>query len=145
MASDSKRSIEWPENWGFTQVTLHFEGDDLSDEAKPFAGNIVVQLRLDIEPGASAEATRDIDMSNLRRTLPNVEVLGSGELDLGGRIGQYMEWTSVVDDDLGPLQQLAVYIPVGSRLYAVTGTHKEAKFGAVRHDILDVASSLFRA
>ncbi len=131
-------------SWGLTQLALHYEGEDLSAEARPFAAVLLVQLRMDVPPGAAADVVQKADLAVLKAAAPGLRLITAGPLAVGGAQHQHLEWT-VDDKHHGSLQTLVVYVTRGSRLYTVTGTHRAASFSKIRADILSYAAQLVEA
>lgn len=132
------------EQWGLTQMLLHLEDDSVADEAVPFAGTMMVQLRLDVPPGADVERTRVADLESLKSVVPSLEVVVAGESEWQGMRFEQLEWLTP-DAHYELLRTLAVYVRVGDRLYTITGTHRDRRFEAIRTDLLRCAHGLARA
>lgn len=140
MTVRSRAPFVIPAAWGVTQLVLHFEGEDLSREADPFAGTIVVQLRMDVGAGDTPAAVAEQDLIVLREALPKFQLAGRGDT-LPGLTAPWIDFTHD-DEDGRALEQLVIYQRKGRHLYTVTGTHLAARFAKVRADVVAFAATL---
>lgn len=126
-----------PGGWGLAQMVLHYEGEELVGDPDPFAGSVVVQLRLDAEPDEALERLSARDLVDLRSVFGSLEPLatsaGAPALEFG-----------FADEDGRALQQLVLYGRRGDHAYTVTGTHvRGPRFEAVRQAATHLARALF--
>lgn len=140
MTAKSRAPLAVPASWGLTQLVLHFEGEDLSREADPFAGTIVVQLRMDVTASDTPAAIAEQDLIVLREALPKFALAGRGDTQ-PGLAAPWLDFTHD-DEDGRALEQLVIYLRRGRHLYTVTGTHLSARFAKVRPDVVAFAASL---
>jgi hypothetical protein len=135
--------IAAPKNWALSTLLLHFEGEDLKKEDRPFASTAMVQLRLDMASGVSDEEIAARDLAQFKGTLPGFEFVNGGHLKLGSRSARFLEFS--YDESLGRrLQQLVLYLSgPGGRWYMVSGTHVSGtRFDRVRPDIVALGQSI---
>lgn len=128
-----------PEGWGLTQLVLHYEGEGLAGDPDPFAGSVVVQLRLDAEPGADLAQLSARDLQALRGAFgtlhPRAATAGVPALEFDFR-----------DEGGRRLRQLVLYGRRREHVYTVTGTHVEGeRFEAVREAATTLARALLSA
>jgi hypothetical protein len=143
MTKEAGATLTIPPRWKPTQFTVHFEGDDLAGDQVPFAGTMVAQLRTDVRPGSVAAAIKDADISSVRRSLPGMRVVDSGNVDLEGAKVEFVEWT-YPDVALGGVRQAVFYLDLDGDLYTLTATHRIDRFDAVRPDVIAVVRSLLQ-
>jgi hypothetical protein len=129
-----------PNRWAVNQLTLHYEGLDLTKEEEPFTPIIMVQLRMDVRPGTPMSDVLARDLAVLK-AMNVVEMLESDELEIEGRKVQYLEWVQN-SADLQTLRQLVFYFEHGARTYAITATAKPDDFEEIRGDVQNLAASL---
>lgn len=142
--STKASALPLPEGWGVTQLVLHYEKEDLTREVDPFAGNAVVQLRMDVEPGTAPARVVGQDRGVLAAGLAHFKVIAEGELAVGGAPMSHLEHT-FEDEEGRALQQLTLYLRRGGHLYTVSGTHRAGpRFAAIRGAVLELAAALAR-
>ncbi len=132
--------VEVPPGWAPNLLTFYFEGEDLSGEDRPFAANVILQLRTDVGTEDDPRDVARLDLATLERSLPSVEVRASGELEINGVTHHHHEL--VLDDGDRPLRQLCVYAHRGGQMYTFTATHLEERFEGTRPQVLQMASTL---
>jgi hypothetical protein len=134
--SGASKSLNIPGNWRISHFTAYFEGEDLSDDPAPFAANVVVQMRLDVEPGADLDAVVDADLENVRSSSDFFEIVKRTVKKKTAEV----EWICRA----GPqtLRQVAVYQTLGGSMYTLIGSHKEDRFESVRKDMATLTSRL---
>lgn len=130
------QAIEIPPRWALHQLTMFFE-EDLSGEAKPFAGNVVMTLRFDAEPGTPLAKVREKDTLMLRKSETPIHELSKGAMELAdGTTVEHLEWASN-DPRLGILRHLAIYLAKGTQVYTATGTHLGDRFDGIKPQFLE--------
>jgi hypothetical protein len=129
------QALEIPQQWALHQLTMYFE-EDLRGEAKPFAGNVVLVLRFDADPGTSLEKMREKDLVMLRKMGTPIEVIAHGKMELAGATIEHLEWASD-DPRLGILRHLALYLSKGPHVYTATGTHIGDRFDVIRPQFME--------
>jgi hypothetical protein len=132
------RALQIPPRWALHQLTMFFE-EDLRGEAKPFAGNVVLMLRFDADPGVALSKMREKDLQLIRKSGP-MELISSGAMDLGGTSIDHLEWASE-DPRLGVLHHLALYLSKDGHVYTATGTHLGDRFAGIREQFVEFAKS----
>jgi hypothetical protein len=137
----SPTTLTIPAKWGLTSFTIHYEGEDLSNDENPFAANVSVQLRTDVKPGFSTTDVVAADLQTLRATVRDLELAGKGELQVRKNKLQHLELT-FRDATLGTMRQLFIYVDRGDRIYTVVGMHVDARFDQIRSDVIGAAASL---
>lgn len=143
--STKPRALTLPAGWGVTQLVLHFEREDLTQEADPFAATAVVHLRMDADPGLTPAQLAAQDRVVLQGGLPNFKLIAEGELTVPtGERAPLLELT-FDDEDGRALQQLVVYLRRERHLYTVSATHRAGpRFEAIRGSVAELAASLVR-
>jgi hypothetical protein len=139
MANQSNATLSLPNAWGLTTLMLHYEGD-AGEENDPFTGTVMVQLRMDVRPGASPTDIRTQDM-NAVRGMVAPEFIEADEVDVSGTQVSFLEWVYATPD-ARRLRQLVLYLPKDARLYTLTATHKADSFERIRNDVLSLATTL---
>jgi hypothetical protein len=138
----SPLNVRAPANWGLASLSLFYEGEDLSQEAHPFAASVVMQLRMEVPKGAPPAVVRDRDLSTAQAQIVGLHLIGKGRLEIpGGGQNEYLEWI-FPDPAVDTVHQIVLYVSDGSRLYTFTATHREDRFDSVRSDLLRLASEL---
>jgi hypothetical protein len=130
-------ALDLPEGWTLGNMMFHLN-EDLTRDTAPFAGNVVVQPRFDIDAGDDLGLVSERDLRSLEVSLPNLELVGRGEVAVGGLSLEHLE-IRFEDMPGRQLQQLVVYVP-GDRPLAVIGTHVAGRFDAVRAQIVAIAA-----
>jgi len=131
-----------PKEWALSTLMLHFEGEDFTDDERPFAAAAMVQARLDIPSGTAPGDVQAKDLSTVRRELAGFALVDQGNVKLADKDARFLEF-SYAESSGRRLQQLTYYIGSKERLFTVTGTHVEgARFGAVRPAIVALATSV---
>ena len=118
---------------------MFFE-EDLSGEAKPFAGNAVLMIRFDLNPGTPLDKVREKDLQVLRKQGTPFELIGNGKTELGGMTFEHVEWASE-DERLGVLRHLALYISKEQHVYTATATHLADRFDGIRAQFIEFVRS----
>ena len=136
--------VQIPNKWAFSSTLLHFEGEDLSQDPRPFAANVVVQSRIDVPDGTAAELVATADLSLLKTNLPGFQLVSDQDAKAGQKSVTAIEYT-FRDSSERVLQQLILYCQSGKRLYTVTATHVAgSRFGVAKEAVLRMASDLIR-
>jgi hypothetical protein len=137
---DAGAHLPIPDGWGLTQTVLHYEGEDLSADPDPFAGSVVVQLRMDAEPDEDLKKLSENDVASLKGALAGFQSRKATE---GGKSLHTSSEFSFTDEDGRALQQLILYGRRGGHVYTVTGTHVQgARFETVRTAASELATAL---
>jgi hypothetical protein len=141
MAKDS-RKLTLPARWTITSLAIHYEGEDLSKDERPFAANILVQLRTDVDRDAGAQDAAASDWDAITANLPGVELIGRAEVAAGRAKLPALEYR--FPDAMGhSLQQLVLYVAHESRIYTIAGVHLAGvRFDAIRPEIIRTAEAL---
>ncbi len=142
--SNKPRALALPAGWGVTQLVLHYEREDLAQEAEPFAATAVVHLRMDAEPGLTPAQLAAQDKVVLLGSLPNAKLVAEGEVAVGAERAPQLE-LSFDDEDGRRLQQLVVFVRRDRHLYTVSAVHRAGpRFEAIRGAAAELAASLLR-
>lgn len=140
-AADSSFPI--PDGFGLTQVVLHYEAEDLTADPDPFAGNVVVQLRLDVEPEEDLPAVAARDLQDLKNAFGSFQSKKSGDNAASPLTSLEFGFD---DGDGRALEQVILYGRRGEHVYTVTGTHvRGARFMNVRSAAIALAREMLGA
>src|SRR4051812_10849765 len=102
------RTITLPKGWQQSSFTLYFEGEDLSKQAQPFAGNVVVQVRLDASAKVAPTDLAEKDPRARGGALPGFDLIDNGELKIGAHHPPFLEY-EFADGPTRKLCQLVIY------------------------------------
>ena len=130
-----------PDFWDLNLITLHFEGEDLTEDENPFAGSIVISRRLDVPFSEVPEGLIDADLEGLQQSLTGFELVRRGDTDIEGQACPFLEFD--FDAEGHRLRQLCITRAVGGKVYGIFGTHVcGERFARVRDQIIAVGHSL---
>lgn len=132
-------TIELPSKWQISQLAVHFEGEDLRDDPRPFAANVVAQLRFDVDSNEDLESIMDRDLLAAQQVSDSFEI---HEKKISGSSG-HVEYSSSADGH--QLRQLSVYQQSEGDTYTITATHRADRFEKVRRDFATIIERLLRS
>src|SRR5687768_9808915 len=125
-----------PKGWSISQLVLHDESEDLSAEKRPFAGNIIVQVRMDARGYQSAAEVAATDLAGLQSGLEGFNLVSQAPKPIGNATAYVVE-LSFRDPEGTPISQLVLYARRGPDLYMISGTHRSGdRFARVREGVL---------
>lgn len=136
MGASDRRVIELPPRWQISQLSIHFEGEDLSKDPNPFAANIVGQLRLDLEPGDPLSRVVDGDIDNAKKALDAFNLVSKKVMKTSAEV----ECLYASGDQ--EFRQLSFYREVSGSVYTVVATHRAERFESVRKDLLAIVNGI---
>jgi hypothetical protein len=131
--------LNLPPEWSLSQLVLVHQGQVTERGSPPFAGNVVVTVRLDIDAKADLALALARDVDQLRSALPRASVLDEGSMQGGLAHGE------LTFDDLEGrrVQQLLLCFRSRGSAYSLIGTHLAGTlFEHVRATMMDIARRL---
>jgi hypothetical protein len=143
--TEAGRTFTLPAGWGVTNLTFHFEGEDLSKDERPFAGNVIAQLRTDVPHGTRIDDVVERDLKVLKMATSNFQFVGQNTTDIDGTAVKSIEFLHR-DAESEQLQQVCFFLAVDGHVYTVTGVHRAgARFEKIRPGIREIVRSVLKA
>ncbi|HEY4219945.1 MAG TPA: DcrB-related protein [Myxococcota bacterium] len=131
-----------PKQWALSQLMLHFEGEDFTDDDRPFAATALVQTRLDVPAGTAPSDVVIADLATVKKELAGFDLVEHGTTKLGAAEVCFLEF-SYAESQGRRLRQLTFYMASGKQFLTVTGTHVEGeRFDAIRPQVVALAQSV---
>lgn len=131
-----------PEGWALTSCMIAEQRVEEVDGVR-FAGNLLVQLRMDVDIDADPKVVAEQDKGALEKAFKGFTFLTGAGIDVGGQSLASLEYR-IKDDQHGQeIQHLVVYVPSDRGVFSVTATQRPGDaFERVRAAARTAAASL---
>ncbi len=131
-----------PEGWALTSCMIAEQQVEEVDGVR-FAGNLLVQLRLDVDVDADPKAVAEHDKGSLEKAFDGFTFLTGSPVSVASQELAALEY-QIRDPNHGQdIQHLVLYVPSPRGVFSVTATQRPGDaFDRVRSAARSVAASL---